>query len=243
MLNIRASVYIRNEAKQKLMIIFDKVSKEFGPHKVLKEVSLAVDKGEFVSIIGPSGAGKSTLFHMLIGADNPTTGKILIDGINLAQLDTDGLQLYRRKVGMVWQSFKLLPKKTVYENVAFALEAIDEEDTEILIRVPQILKQVGLDEASEKFPAQLSGGEKQRCAIARAIVHNPNLVIADEPTGNLDPKTSEEIIQIFKKINKTGVTVILATHDMSVVDAAHKRVVVLDGGKIVRDENESTYTG
>lgn len=226
------------------MIIFEKVSKDFGDNKVLKNVNLTIDKGEFVSIIGPSGAGKSTLFHLLIAADSPTSGKILIDGINLNLLDQDAIQLYRRKVGMVWQNFKLLPKKTVFENVAFALEALDEDDFEILNKVTDALKLVNLDKASEKFPEQLSGGEKQRCAIARAIVHDPNLIIADEPTGNLDPKTSEEIIEILKKVNKQNdTTVILATHDMSVVDAAKKRVIVIDDGRVVRDKNESTYVG
>jgi cell division transport system ATP-binding protein len=225
------------------MIVFDEVTKSHGEHIVLYKVNLTIDKGEFVSIIGPSGAGKSTLFHLLIGADNPQEGKVLIDGIDLSDLGQAGLQLYRRKVGMVWQNFKLLPKKTVFENVAFALEALDEEAAEILLRVPEVLEQVGLADAAYRFPAQLSGGEKQRCAIARALVHNPDLIIADEPTGNLDPRTSEEIINIFKEINANGVTVILATHDMSVVDAAKKRVVVLDNGHVVRDKIKSTYIG
>jgi cell division transport system ATP-binding protein len=225
------------------MIIFQNVSKSFGLNDVIKDLNLTIDKGEFISIIGPSGAGKSTLFHMLIGADKPSKGEILIDGIDINSLDTDAMQLYRRKVGMVWQNFKLLPLKTVFENVAFALEALDEEESNIIMRVTEVLEEVGLGEYAEKFPAQLSGGEKQRCAIARALVHKPDLIIADEPTGNLDPKTSEDIINILKKVNKSGVTVIVATHDMYIVDVAKKRVVVLDKGKIVRDKNESTYVG
>jgi cell division transport system ATP-binding protein len=225
------------------MIVFDKVTKQFGDHKVLNKVNLTIDKGEFVSVIGPSGAGKSTIFHLLMGATKPDNGHIVIDGINMDEMDMDALQLYRRRVGMVWQNFKLLPKKTVFENVAFALEAIEEDEEEIFLRVPEILDQVGLKKMADKFPAQLSGGEKQRCAIARALIHNPNLIIADEPTGNLDPKTSQEIIEIFKDINDSGVTIILATHDIQMVDIIKKRVVVIDDGKVVRDKKKSTYLG
>jgi len=225
------------------MIVFDKVSKSYGDHQVLKKVNLSIDKGEFVFLIGPSGAGKSTIFHLLMGADSPDSGSIDIDGVKMQNMDASALQLYRRKVGMVWQNFKLLPKKTVFENVAFALEALDEEQDEIDLRVPKILDKVGLKDMMDKFPAQLSGGEKQRCAIARALIHNPNLIIADEPTGNLDPKTSLEIMEILRKINKSGVTVVLATHDMNIVDAAKQRVIVIDKGKVVRDKEKSTYLG
>jgi cell division transport system ATP-binding protein len=223
------------------MIIFDRVRKKFGEHEVLKGINLRIDAGEFVSVIGPSGAGKSTIFHILIGADTPTSGRITIDGIDLAKLDSTALQLYRRKVGMVWQSFKLLPKKTIFENVSFALEALDEDDATILLKVTGILEKVGLSHMGHKFPAQLSGGEKQRAAIARALVHNPNLIIADEPTGNLDPKTSLEIVEILKLINDSGVTVILATHDTAVVDAIQERVVVIDDGRVVRDSVKASY--
>lgn len=223
------------------MIVFDKVCKSFDETIVLHDIDFKIEAGEFVSIIGASGAGKSTIFHLLMGADTPTSGAITIDGINLSNLDSTALQLYRRKVGMVWQSFKLLPKKTVFENVAFALEAIDEEDPEILIKVDEILDLVGLQKMAYKFPAQLSGGERQRCAIARALVHNPNLIIADEPTGNLDPKTSLEIIKILQKINDQGVTVILATHDMQIVDALQQRVVEIRGGRVIRDQKNAGY--
>lgn len=225
------------------MIHFQKVCKNYDEHVVLHNVNLKIEAGEFVSVIGASGAGKSTIFHLLMGADTPTSGAIKIDGIDLATLDATALQLYRRKVGMVWQSFKLLPKKTVFENVAFALEAIDEDDPGILLKVDEILEMVGLSKMAYKFPSQLSGGERQRCAIARALVHAPNLIIADEPTGNLDPKTSLEIIDIFKQINKKGVTVILATHDTHVVDAIHERVVEIRGGRVVRDEQKAKYSG
>jgi cell division transport system ATP-binding protein len=223
------------------MIIFDKVCKSFDENIVLHNVNLKIEAGEFVSVIGASGAGKSTIFHLLMGADTPTSGKITIDGIDLSKLDSTALQLYRRKVGMVWQSFKLLPKKTVFENVAFALEAVDESDPEILLKVDKILDMVGLTKMAYKFPAQLSGGERQRCAIARALVHNPNLIIADEPTGNLDPNTSLEIIKIFKQINKSGVTVILATHDMHIVDEIHERVIEIRGGRVQRDDKKGKY--
>lgn len=225
------------------MIHFQKVCKSYDDHIVLHNVNLKIEAGEFVSVIGASGAGKSTIFHLLMGADTPTSGAIKIDGIDLATLDATALQLYRRKVGMVWQSFKLLPKKTVFENVAFALEAIDEDDPGILLKVDEILEMVGLSKMAYKFPSQLSGGERQRCAIARALVHAPNLIIADEPTGNLDPKTSLEIIDIFKQINKKGVTVILATHDTHIVDAIHERVVEIRGGRVVRDEQKAKYSG
>lgn len=223
------------------MIVFNKVCKTFDEHVVLHNISFKITAGELVSIIGASGAGKSTIFHLLMGADTPTSGKIKIDGIDLAELDSTALQLYRRKVGMVWQSFKLLPKKNVFENVAFALEAVDEDDPEILIKVDEILELVGLSNMAHKFPAQLSGGERQRCAIARALVHSPNLIIADEPTGNLDPGTSLEIIKLLKKINDTGVTVILATHDAHIVDSLKERVVELKNGRIIRDEEKAKY--
>jgi cell division transport system ATP-binding protein len=223
------------------MILFSEVSKSYGEHLVLNELNFKVDSGEFVSIIGASGAGKSTIFHLLMGADVPTSGAITIDGINISELDQTALQLYRRRVGMVWQSFKLLPKKTVFENVAFALEAVDEPDAEIHLKVTSILERVGLSNMANKFPTHLSGGERQRCAIARALVHNPNLIIADEPTGNLDPVTSLEIIRLLKQINDTGVTVILATHDTHVVDAIKERVIEIKGGKITRDEFKAGY--
>jgi cell division transport system ATP-binding protein len=208
---------------------------------VLNNLNFKVESGEFVSVIGASGAGKSTIFHLLMGADVPSSGAITIDGINISELDQTALQLYRRRVGMVWQSFKLLPKKTVFENVSFALEAVDEPEAEIHLKVTSILERVGLANMANKFPSHLSGGERQRCAIARALVHNPNLIIADEPTGNLDPVTSLEIIRLLKQINDTGVTVILATHDTHVVDAIKERVIEIKGGKITRDEFKAGY--
>lgn len=224
------------------MIVFDNVTKNYdSSYDVIQGINLTIKSGEFVSIIGSSGAGKSTIFHMLIGADKPSSGKITVDDIDISNLSSKQLQLYRRKVGMVWQNFKLLPKKTVFENIFFALEAVGETNAGSIRKVLDILDQVGLQGKQEYFPAQLSGGEKQRCAIARALVHDPKLIIADEPTGNLDPATSQEILKLLQDINNKGVTIILSTHDTHVVDQLQERVLHLDGGKIVRDEQNGTY--
>lgn len=224
------------------MIVFDNVTKNYdSSHNVIQELNLQIQSGEFVSVIGQSGAGKSTIFHMLIGADKPSSGTITVDKINISTLNPKQLQLYRRKVGMVWQNFKLLPRKTVFENVFFALEAVGETDSHSVRKVLNTLDQVGLQGKQDYFPAQLSGGEKQRCAIARALVHDPKLIIADEPTGNLDPKTSQEILSLLQEINDKGVTIILSTHDTHVVDQLQERVLHLEGGKIVRDEQNASY--
>ncbi len=224
------------------MIIFDKVSKNYDSSlNVIDNLNLKIKSGEFVSIIGQSGAGKSTIFHMLIGADKPTNGRITVDEIDISRLNSKKLQLYRRKVGMVWQNFKLLPKKTVFENIFFALEAVGDTNPSSVQKVLEIIDQVGLQGKQDYFPAQLSGGEKQRCAIARALVHDPKLIIADEPTGNLDPKTSQEILNLLKQINDKGVTIILSSHDTHLVDQLQKRVLHLEGGKIVRDEQNASY--
>ena len=224
------------------MIVFDNVTKNFNSSiNVFKNLSFQIQSGEFVSIIGQSGAGKSTIFHLLIGADKPSSGKIIVENIDLAKLNRKQLQLYRRKVGMVWQNFKLLPKKTVFENIYFALEAVGDLHPTSIQKVLDIIDQVGLQGKQDYFPAQLSGGEKQRCAIARALVHDPSLIIADEPTGNLDPKTSQDILQLLMDINQRGVTIILSTHDTHVVDKLEKRVLHLKDGQIVRDQANAKY--
>lgn len=224
------------------MIVFDNVTKNYNSSiNVLKDLSFRINSGEFVSVIGQSGAGKSTLFHLLIGADKASSGKILVENIDISTLNRKQLQLYRRKVGMVWQNFKLLPKKTVFENIYFALEAVGDSSPTSIQKVLDIIDQVGLQGKQDYFPAQLSGGEKQRCAIARALVHDPSLIIADEPTGNLDPKTSQEILQLLIDINLKGVTIILSTHDTHVVDKLQKRVLHLADGHIIRDEQNATY--
>ena len=223
------------------MIAFDNVTKKYGNTPVLNGLSLNIEPGEFVSVIGPSGSGKSTLVYTLIGAEKIQEGKIEVDGFMVNKMSARALQYYRRRIGVVFQDYKLLSKKNVNENVAFALEVCGFEKQAIKKRLPEVLKIVGLDKKGRRFPHQLSGGEKQRVAIARALVHNPNLVIADEPTGNLDPKTGREIIELLLKINKSGVTVILMTHNKDLVDLINRRVIKLDEGKVVGDKKISGY--
>lgn len=224
------------------MIIIQDVCKTFGDNKVLNNLNCTIDAGEFVFLVGVSGAGKSTLLHLLIGAEQATRGQILIDKINIGEMDHHALQLYRRKVGTVFQDFKLLPRKTAYENVRFALEATDHDPLKIPRKVLAVLHEVGLKGKEDAFPEELSGGEKQRVAIARALVHEPNLIIADEPTGNLDPQTSVEIMRLFQKINQDrSVTVIIATHDTNIVDAMKQRVIEIHQGDVARDQQNSTY--
>ncbi len=208
---------------------------------VLDKLNLQISTGEFVSVIGPSGAGKSTLVYILMGAEKIEHGKIIVDGYTINTMDDRELQFFRRRIGVVFQDYKLLPQKTVYENVAFAMEVCGYEDDEIKKRVPEILDYVGLTEFAKRFPSQLSGGERQRTAIARALVHHPRLIVADEPTGNLDPKTGKEIIELLLKINKDGITVILTTHNVALVDLIKKRVVKIAGGKVTSDLQHSGY--
>jgi len=194
-----------------------------------------------MTLIGPSGAGKSTLIHALIGATSIDRGSITVDGHDITKFTREQLQNYRRGIGMVFQDFKLLPKKTVYENIAFAMEVCGEKEDVIRKRVGEVLEMVGLHNQNGKFPNQLSGGEKQKVAVARALVHNPKLFIADEPTGNLDPESSIEILNLLQKIHINGATVILATHNKHLVDRLMKRVVVMRSGSIVDDREESGY--
>lgn len=215
------------------MIVFSSVTKEFRGHPVLENVSFSIQPGEFVCITGPSGAGKSTLIHLLIRAEMPTSGSIEVDGADITKLPIPVLQIYRRKMGVVFQDYKLLMDRTVRENVAFALEVSGHSDDEIDGMVTEILADLKLSDQSESFPHELSGGEKTRTALARAMVHRPNILIADEPTGNIDPRQSMEIIDLLKKINSTGTTVILASHDKLVVDAVGSRVIRLEQGKFV----------
>lgn len=219
------------------MIIFQNVQKSFGDNQVLADLNLTIDAGEFLFLLGESGVGKSTLLHVLVGAETLDAGRVLIDQIDIGSLSEHTLQLYRRRVGMVFQDYKLLPKRTVYENVRFALEATDTNPVEMPTLIMKVLAEVGLSHKAEAFPEELSGGEKQRAAIARALVHNPNLIIADEPTGNLDARNSEEIIDLLERINRNReVTVIVATHDLHIVNRLKKRIVEIHDGKVVRDE-------
>ena len=217
------------------MIIFEEVTKKYGDSTVLDRVSLQISGGEFVSVIGASGAGKSTFINLLIGALRPTSGTVTVDGLAVGELNDEELALYLRRLGIVFQDYKLLPKKTVSENVAFALEVCGATNEEIARRVPEVLEIVGLANRAHAFPAQLSGGERQRVGIARALAHEPALIIADEPTGNLDPATGQGIIDLLQDINAAGATVILATHDAGVVDKLQKRVIQLEAGKLMSD--------
>lgn len=223
------------------MIQFDKVTKAYGKHIVLNNVSCSISGGEFVTVIGASGAGKSTLMNALIGAQAIDSGSILVDGYEITEFDADTLQEYRRKVGMVFQDYKLLERKTVYENVAFALEVCGWRDEDIRERVYEVLSIVGMLDHEGKFPAQLAGGEIQRTAIARALVHRPRLFIADEPTGNLDFWHAQGILDLLLKINDAGATVLMATHNREIVDQIQRRVITLNDGRIVADKEMSGY--
>jgi len=210
-------------------------------NKALSDVTLRIHKGEFVFLVGPSGAGKSTLTKLLYREELPSRGQIIFNGKNVVRMRPRDIPYLRRKIGMVFQDFRLLSQKTVYENVAFALEVIGSSNREIKKTVPAVLSMVGLTEKADVFPNHLSGGEQQRVCVARAIVNNPILIIADEPTGNLDPETSWELMKLFKEINRRGATIIMATHAWDIVDTMKQRVVELTGGKIVRDEEEGAY--
>lgn len=209
--------------------------------KALDDICLTIKKGEFVSLVGHSGAGKSTLIRLLIAEEKPSKGRILVADRDITELTHDQLPYYRRKIGVIFQDFKLLEHKTVYENISFALEVCDFEQNIINERVPKILKMVGLSERQNNYPNELSGGEKQRVAIARALIHFPAIVIADEPTGNLDPKNTWEVINILEKINRAGAIVILATHDKEIINSINKRVLTLKNGKIISDHLTGRY--
>lgn len=207
----------------------------------LQNINLHIQRGEFVFLVGPSGAGKSTLTRLLIREELPTEGQILVNGKSLLRLRRREIPYYRRKIGFVFQDFRLLMERTIYENVAFAMEAVELSKHEVKERVPVILEMVGLEDKFNSFPHQLSGGQQQRVCIARAIANNPLLVIADEPTGNLDPDTSWEVMHLLQAINKRGTTVITATHDREMVNRMQKRVIALDAGRLVRDEERGEY--
>lgn len=214
------------------MIEFKNATKQYGNRIVLDGVNLQIQGGDWVWMTGASGAGKTTLIHALIGAIPLTRGDILVDGYNVTRFNQLALQEYRRKLGIVFQDYKLLPKRTVYENVAFAMEVCGYTDRQIAKRVPEVLETVGLSEARHHFPYMLSGGERQRVAIARALIHEPKLLIADEPTGNLDPRTAVEIVGLFQKLHVSGATVIFATHNYNLLELVQgKRVVHVEDGR------------
>ena len=207
----------------------------------LRDVSIDILKGEFVFLVGPSGSGKSTMMHLVLRQDRPTSGEIYVAGKNVNQLASWKIPQMRRNIGCVFQDFKLLPNKTVFENVAFALEVIGLSKSKIAKQVPEVLDMVGLGHKSSNFPDELSGGEQQRVSIARAFVNRPQILIADEPTGNLDPATSVEIMKLLDLINRSGTTVMMATHDHAIVDAMRRRVIELDKGIVVRDQERGVY--
>lgn len=225
------------------MIYFDKVSKIYNGGKsiALEDVSFEIAPKEFVSIVGHSGAGKTTLLKMLIAEDQPSHGQVFYESLDIHRIPRSRLPHFRRKIGTVFQDFKLLPHKTAYENIAFAMEANGRHDSEIEENVPQALELVDLEDKAWNFPHELSGGEKQRVAIARAIVNQPDIIIADEPTGNLDPIATYEVVQILRKINNLGTTVIMTTHNKGVIDELGRRVITMDEGRIVRDDAEGRY--
>jgi cell division transport system ATP-binding protein len=217
------------------MIQLFHVSKSFGVSKALQDVSLRVRKGDFVFVTGASGAGKTTLLRLIFGAEHPTEGQILIHGINLNRIRRSSLDLLRRRVGFVFQDFKLLPRKTVFQNVAIALEVIGERPAIVRKKTHQVLRAVGLSKKEELYPLQLSGGEQQRVAIARAVVNNPLILIADEPTGNLDPDITKDIMILFRSINLRGTTVIVATHSQELMKDTDQRIIFLKEGKIIKE--------
>lgn len=224
------------------MINYKKVAKVYSTgSQALVDVNLNIKAGEFISVVGQSGAGKSTLLKLLYAEERPTSGDVIFNGENLIDLKNRHLPFHRRKIGTVFQDFKLLPKKTIFENVAFAMEAAGRSDAEIFRDVPQILEIVNLKNKVDKYPGEISGGEQQRAALARALVNKPKVLVADEPTGNLDPISTWDIIQLLLKINEIGTTVILATHNKGIVDKICRRVVVLDKGKIIRDDVNGKY--
>jgi cell division transport system ATP-binding protein len=224
------------------MIYYDRVSKVYADNSVaLEDVSFSVEPGEFISIVGHSGAGKTTLIKMLLAEERPSQGSVFFESINVHELPLHKMNTLRRKIGTVFQDFRLLPSKTAYENVAFAMEAAGRAEEEIRSDVPHVLELVDLADKAHNFPDELSGGEQQRVAIARAIVNQPDVIVADEPTGNLDPANTFEVVQILKKINDLGTTIILTTHNKGVIDSLKKRVITMDRGRVVRDDREGKY--
>lgn len=217
------------------MIYFNNVSKIYRDASALLDITFTVEAGEFVSIVGHSGAGKTTLTKMILAEETPSEGTVFFESIDVHKLKSKELTKLRRRIGVVFQDYKLLSNKTAYENIAFAMEALGKDEAEIKSDVPHVLELVDLSQRMNHFPNEMSGGEQQRLAIARAIINQPELIIADEPTGNLDPVNTHEIVQILKKINDLGTTVILTTHNRGVIESINKRVITMENGKIIRD--------
>ena len=225
------------------MVVFDRVSKEYdnGTH-ALKDVSLQIDDGEFVFIVGPSGAGKSTLVKLLMKEEEPSSGNIFVDGDDLSRLRYRDIPFLRRKMGIVFQDFRLINELNVYDNVAFAMNCTNASKRSIRRRVPYVLKLMNLSGKAKNYPTELSGGEQQRVALSRALVNNPLLIVADEPTGNIDPRMSWEIMGLLNEINKRKTTVLVVTHEKNLVNALKKRVITLEQGRVVSDRLEGQYS-
>lgn len=224
------------------MIEFKGVSKIYNNSvKALSDVNVKIDTGDFVFLVGPSGAGKSTFIKMLLKEVDPTSGEIIVADKSLTSIKRKQVPFYRRKMGMVFQDFRLIPNLNVYENVSFAMRVVGASQREIRRRVPMVLSLVGLSHKYKMFPHELSGGEQQRVSLARAIVNNPTILIADEPTGNLDPETAKEIMELLEDINRAGTTILMATHAKDIVDTMKKRVIAIENGEVVRDDERGMY--
>ncbi|OGZ24373.1 MAG: cell division ATP-binding protein FtsE [Candidatus Nealsonbacteria bacterium RIFCSPLOWO2_01_FULL_43_32] len=227
------------------MISFQKVSKTFQsrlkPIHALEEVSFEVQPGEFVSIVGRSGSGKTTLLKLLLAEEDPSSGAIFFNDQDIHQIKSDKLHKLRREIGVVFQDYKLFPSKTTYENIAYVMEVMGASDREIKNDVAKVLELVQLTDRKDSFPEELSGGERQRAAIARALIHRPQVILADEPTGNLDPYHTRDIIKLLVKLNEMGTTIILATHNQEVINSLEKRVITLEEGKVIRDEKKGRF--
>lgn len=235
-------ILLRQNLNTMAMIKFNNVTKIYHPDTiVLRDISFEVEKGEFVSIVGKSGSGKTTLTRLILGLEEPSEGEVFFEETNLNSISSSKIQDLRRKIGVIYQDYKLLPTKTVYENVSYIMAVEGKPDKEIQVEVPKVLDVIGLTGKEDNFPSELSGGEQQRLAIARALVNHPDIIIADEPTGNLDPYNTYEVISLLQKINQTGKTIILATHDREVINKLAKRVITLEQGRIVRDEQAGRF--
>lgn len=224
------------------MIKFQTITKIYPPDTVaLEDVSFGINEKEFVSIAGRSGAGKTTLLKLLLAEEEPTKGRVFLNNRDVHKIKKGDLPKFRQKIGVVFQDYKLLPSKTTYENIAYVLEVIGATDGEISQRLPEVLEIVGLSDKANNFPAELSQGERQRAAIARALVHRPDVILADEPTGNLDPYNTSEIVRLLLKINELGTTIVLATHNKEIINSLNKRVITLEDGRVIRDEEKGRF--
>jgi len=232
---------VTSQPDQQPLIELRHITKQYPSNVALKDVSLAINEGEFICLVGQSGVGKTTIIKLLTRQEAPSSGQVFVAGRNLADLRNSEVPLYRRKIGVIFQDFKLLPQKTVWENVAFALEVCGVSEVDIKRRSDKVIDLVGLGRKKKSYPHELSGGERQRTAIARALVHSPKILIADEPTGNLDPINTWEIIELLYRINSRGTTVILATHNRQVVDRMQRRVVLMKSGKLISDQKSGGY--